>query len=264
MCTLDTVQPAVLDRTETRRFKDIIAGLPTNILSNDSVVKERKRQRDGRDLTEKQDGYDGDTDGIDQQSLVNDIYKIFKNNEIMGQILRTKYGTLKKETIVEIIETIADSGLRLVNFVLKDEKEIADTAHYLHAKYPKDDIKKIKNYLQFFSFFWTIVNVEKVARAINVPEIIETVDSVVTRKGSPAYDLIGYFSLLDSSPEISRKVNKRLGYLLNTHKDLFVKWVLSIRTQYYMNTHDSGASMEQSVCSLLDIKYSSAHRSLRR
>ena len=264
MCALDTVQPAILDRTETRRFKDIIAGLPKNILSDDSVEKERRRQRDTRDLTEKQDGYDGDTDGIDEQSLVNDIYKIFKNNEILGQILRTKYGTLKKATIVEIIETIADSGLRLVNVVLKDEKEIADTAHYLHAKYPKDDIEKIRNYLQFFSFLWTIVNVEKVARAINVPEVIGTIDSVVKRKGSPAYDLIGYFSLLDSSPEISNDIKKRLSYLLKNHKDLFIKWVLSIRTQFYMNTHDSGASMEQSVCSLLDIKYSSTRRSLRR
>lgn len=93
---------------------------------------------------------------------VNDCYRILKNNEILGQVLKNKYGSLEKKRIGEIIETIADGGLRLVNFVLKDEKEIVDCARYLHEKYPTGDINKIRDFLQIFSFFWTMINVNHI------------------------------------------------------------------------------------------------------
>ena len=67
---------------------------------------------------------------------------MWKNNEIMGQILRNKYGSITKQKIEEIIDIVADGGLRLVNFVLKDKDEISDMAHYVKAKNPDYDIQK--------------------------------------------------------------------------------------------------------------------------
>ena len=37
--------------------------------------------------------------------------------------------------------------------------------------------------------------------------------------------------------------------------DEFVRCVLSLRTQHYMNTHRSKTPIEQSVCSLLKLNY---------
>lgn len=176
-------------------------------------------------------------------------------NEILGRVLKNKYGSLERKRIGEIIETIADGGLRLVNFVLKDEKEIADCARYLHEKYPTGDINKIRNFLQIFSFFWTMINVNHIVSTINHPEIREIVDGVVHRRATPAYDLIGYFSRLDSATKFTREIKKELNTLLKKHDDQFLKSVLSIRTQHYLNTHRNDVSIEQSVCSVLGIKY---------
>ena len=64
------------------------------------------------------------------------IYSILKNNAIVGQILRNQYGMLERERIQEIVEIVADSGLRLVNVVLKDEAEIEELARFVKEKYP--------------------------------------------------------------------------------------------------------------------------------
>ena len=258
MCTLDDVQAAKLDSAENRRFQDIVSSLPKSILSAENVESERKREREARDYAAGRTGdkeeFDND-DGSEIQEWVNGIYRVWKNNEIMGQILRNKYGSITKQKIEEIIAIMADGGLRLVNLVLKDEDEIADMAHYVKAKNPDYDIQKIKRDLGWFSFVWTIINVEHIVKSINVPEVSASIRNVAERTGTPAYGMIGYFTLLDAALELTEKERTELARLLKKHPDPFVRGVLSIRTQHYMNTHRSKANVEQSICSLLGIKY---------
>ena len=63
--------------------------------------------------------------GTPEYDPVNAIYRILKNNKIMGQILRNKYGNLERSKIKETIEVVADGGLRLVNYILESDKEIS-------------------------------------------------------------------------------------------------------------------------------------------
>lgn len=254
MCALDSIDPAKLDQNETSSFKGLVDALPENILSRRSVEEERKKERERRgtnnDLTESEDRSEGQID----EDPVNDVYRILKNNEIMGQVLRNKYGSLEKPKIEEAIETVADSGLRLVKLLL-DEDWIADSAHYIHQKYPDHDIEETKKVIQYLSFLWTMGNIEKIVTSVNVPEIREIVHEVVRQKSTPAYDLIGYFNHLDSVEKLTDGVKRELETLLKKHNDFFLRRVLSIRTQRYMNTHRSRVSIEQSVCSLLKIEY---------
>ena len=178
MCTLDSVKPALLVPSETKIFNDIIAGLPERILSNDSVEDERERERKLRDLNDAEMDTKDVTEPQDSENPVNDIYRILKTNGILGQILRNKYGSLKKDRIAEIIMVTADSGLRLINFAFRDEKEIVDYALYVHKKYPKEDLTKIKRILKYISFLWTMINIEKIVSAINHPEIRSVVHEV--------------------------------------------------------------------------------------
>ena len=183
------------------------------------------------------------------------MYRILKCNKVLGQILRNQYGILERKKIEDIIEAIADGGLRLVNWVLKDENEIRELADYMRHKYSDYDDRKIENAIRWISFVWTMINIERVVSAINVPEIRQEVARVVGQKATPAYDLVGYFSHLDSSSALTSSSRKRLASLLKKHDDPFVKSVLSIRTQHYMNTHSSKAMIEQSICSALKIEY---------
>ena len=177
------------------------------------------------------------------------FYRVLKNNDIMGQILRNKYGSMTIKKIEEVVEIMADGGLRLVNFLLKDEREIQDFAHYLQVKNPEHDIAMIKRELEGFSFLWTMMNIERIVAAINVPEIRPAIERVAGRAGTPAYDVIGYFTLLDAAQELQELERVELEKLLKKHQDPFVRGVLSIRTQHYMNTHRSSAMTEQSICS---------------
>ena len=265
MCALDNVGPATLDATETKKFRSILDALPKSILSSEPVEEQRKKQKEALEITDDQEETEKLEEEAEQtgdENPVNDCYRILKNNEILGQILRTQYGSLEKPKIREIVETIADGGLRLVNSFVKDDEDIAEYASYLHEKYPKYDFHNLKNILVFLSFLWTATNIEKIVSNVNQPEIMKAVDEVVLQRSTPAYDLIGYFSLLDSSKELTEKIKKELGILLKKHNDLFVKSILSIRTQLYMNTHGGDRAVEQSICSLLDIKYIPRRKSL--
>ena len=261
MVTLDDVDVARLDRTETRRFQEIVSSLPSTILSEGSVEHERKREREIRDSAAKlpiatdEMGVVDDEDGKQIQEAVNGIYRVLKNNEIMGQVLRNTYGSITRQRIEEIVEVMCDGGLKLVNLVLKDEEEILEMAHYLKAKSPDHDLNKIKEVLSWFSLVWTMVNLLHIVKSINIPEIKPSIGSLARHLQTPAYDVISYFSLLDAATELTEKERSELSRLLNRHKDPFVKGVLSLRTQHYINTHRSKTQIEQSVCSLLGIRY---------
>ena len=256
MCTLDSVEPAVLDREETKRFNSIVGTLPEDILSTDSVEQARAEERTTQDALDRKRDATGDVmEDTPEDNPVNAIYRILKNNKIMGQILRSKYGNLERSKIKETIEVVADSGLRLVNYILGSEEEISEMALFIKAQHPDWDTLKIKRGLELFSFLWTMVNIEQVVSAINVPEIGEAVDAVVSDKATPAYELVGYFNQLDNTNELTETERGKLALLLKQHDDMFFKRVLSMRTQHYMNTHRSKAMAEQAICSLLDIQY---------
>lgn len=262
-CIMEDVSPAKLDYAETQRFTDIVGKLPQSILSSNSTAEGRRKERDSRDRAESQLTPDDNETSVDENP-VNDVYRILKGNEIMGQILRNKHGTLPKTKIKEIIMTVADSGLRLVNCLLANPEEIEKYARYIHEKYPsKHDIQEIKAWLRFYSFYWTMINVEKIVADINVPEIKESIQNIVHEKSTPAYKLIGYFYQLDSVPELTNNEKKQLNTLLNQHPDTFFKKVLSLRTQHYMNTHRGKAPIEQAICHLLGINYVPKQKTLK-
>ena len=254
--TLDEIPPATLDVEETKRFANIVAALPSSILSDESVQQARNKERQFRDEVETSQLAleDGDRDLI-ESNPANVVYRILKTNRILGQILRNMHGKVERRKVEDIIETIADSGLRLVNLVLKDDEEIARVVQFLHSRYPDWDMDKIKEILEWFSFVWTILNLEQIVEVVNVRDAREVLNDVVTKASNPAYDLIGYCSQLDTARELSDNERRALQVLLKRHNDVFVRRVLSIRTQNYMNTHRTDAQMAQSICSLLDIPY---------
>ena len=75
MSAFEEVQAAKLDRVETRRFRDIVAGIPSNILSHSSVQSERERERVARDsLSDVADETDDiEEDWSDAYEAVNEI-----------------------------------------------------------------------------------------------------------------------------------------------------------------------------------------------
>ena len=146
MCSLDVLQPATLSLEETRQFSDFLSDLPQSILSDDTVAESRRTERELLDqLTqhleenEQENSHKEIEDNGDEFELLNGMYTILKNNKIMGQVLRNRYGALEKTRIEEIVEIIADGGLRLVNLFLTSEEVVAKLARYYGERDPKWD-----------------------------------------------------------------------------------------------------------------------------
>ncbi len=265
LCALEGVEAATLERAETRKFHQMVGRLPNNVLSQKSVEHERRRDRETRDAMERGDaaGDEENWGDASEDDRGNAIYSILKNNEIVGQILRNQYGLLERERIRSIVEIVADSGLRLVNVILKDETEIEELALFVKDRFPDEDLRKILRVLRALAFIWTGININRIVDTINVPEIRESVAAVVRTRDNPAYDVIGYFYLLDSAETLTDGIRGHLRRLLKKHDDPFIRWVLAFRTQHYVNTHKSKYRIEQSVLDLLGLKNSLPAR-LRR
>lgn len=253
MCAFDDIPKATLDIDETSVLSELVSTIPSKIISSNSVDKERKNYRSHKDNIEKEQKNDNNYDGSIE--LINDIYKILKNNELFAQILRNHYGDLKQTRITEIINVIIDSGLRLVKLFL-DKKRIAELIEYIHKKKPNAKLKDIKRLCKTICFIWVIENIERIVGSIRIEDIQGLVTDIVEKESTPAYDLIGYFSKLDSAKSFHDKEKNHFNSLYDKHKeDKFIQRIISLRTQMYLNTHDVNASIEQSIYSTIGIKY---------
>ncbi len=262
MVELEAIESATLSKRDTTRFTKLISELPQSVLSRDSVEEQRARARRERDNDDATRSPDGDSDGDDASP--DSVLRVIRNNKILGQVLRTQYGKLPRHRIEDIVETIADSAFRLISLLLHDEDELHCIALHLQAQYPDADLEKLKEFVTAFSFLWAIINIELAVHAISVPNISEAVEAVVARNSTPAYDLLGYFCMLDVARALSARERDVLRALYNTHGDMFIRRVVSIRTQDYMNTHRSHPSIEQSICSILKIRYRARLRAIDR
>ena len=254
-CTLEGVEPARLHPKDTSRFFQLVASIRKSFLRENSVEKERKLLREIRDEKESTRTNSEREAAFDEESRSTHMYRVTKNVQILGQVLRNRYGSLERSYISEVVETVSDGGLRLVNCILADEAEINKRIVHLKERYPSFGEERLKRSLHILSFLWTMGNIEIVVHAINVPEIRDTIEQVVRERNTPAYDLIGYFNSLDSQEELTDESAIRLASLWKKHKDPFMRSVLSFRTQHYMNTHVSKVGVEQKVCAQLGVPY---------
>ena len=255
MTSLDNVKPAVLNHRETKTFQEIVKTIPEDVSSNNSVEHERQEVRKQRDLQDGRDaGFDHDEEGVHES--FKEIYRILKNNEILGQILRNKYGNLTKSKIKEIIEIVTDGGLRIIKLILLDEEQINDSAHFVRQGNPEFTIEQLRKAVQFLMFIATLTLIDKTATAVNKPEIRGLVEEIVKNKSTPAYDLVGYAAMLDSIEIFGDKEKKYFEKLLATHKrNKVIERMISLKTQDYMKTHTIRENIAQAMCSKLKIPY---------
>lgn len=249
------VGEATLEETETRKFADIVATIPESILSDDTVKTERRQERQLRDSEEKQKESGREELPEDMDGRFQQMHKMLRSIEILGQVLKNKYGVLRKTKVEDVVETIVDGGLRLMNVALTDEERVNDAAAYLRERYPEMEEQEVRKLLSGLLFLWTLGNLDMVARAVSVPAILEAVNVVVERKETPAYQLVGFLSLIQCAERLTTAHVGEVKRLRKSSENRFFKMAVSLMAQAYMNTHTSATSVEQAMCAALGIKY---------
>lgn len=276
-CLADSVEPAELNQQETSLFYELLSTIPERILSDNSVENEREMERNARDHEEqgevelrggestvKNEGAEEEAD-IDSQT----VYRTIKNMEILSQILKNKYGSLEKPKVQEIVEGIADAGLRLINLVLSNEKMLEALSDFIAKRMDYEVSSKkhlsliekqtdIRKLATTFIFVYTMSNLEKIVNCLSKPEIRDVLHTTVQSRNTPAYDIINYFFSLDNASKFDENLRLELDKLLDRYSSndlFFTKKVVSLRTQFYMNTHTISAPLKQAISSSLKIDY---------
>ncbi len=262
---VDTFEPAKLDKNETKLFNELLTTIPQQILSDRSIEEERNIERQKRDRIEENQQEESDTN--EENEAENQINVLQKNIQILSQILKNKAGSLRKDKIEEVIQTICDAGLRLISICLCSEDELMELTKYLEKKYgkvigfKKSEIESVNTLelakvVRFTIFAWTMKNVESIVDALCKPELREIMRNVRDANNTPAYDIIYYFYSLDVSESFDDYQKVELDKLMKKYdsKDYsFLRRVLSLRTQHYLNTHKVKGPVKQAVQSVLKL-----------
>ena len=269
-CALDQVDAATLDTKETKLLETALQKLPKRILSERPVDEARKSERELRDETEAELGElmsDDESEGEQaNDDDLNDLYKALKNMEILGQILRNKYGSLPREKIEEVIDFVTDVGLRLINEVTNHESILSLESYFVevlkNVDIPENDKQKIERFLrtQIRAMVFILIGslLEKVVLSIRKPELLEIVETICNRKDTPAYELLYSFLLLSTSEDLSphsvRKITNTLARFQKT-RNTVAQRLLSLSLQHYANTHHIHYSLREKLFQALRINY---------
>jgi len=258
MVTLDERIPVRLDLEEVSVFQRILKELPDDITSGKSVEEERKVERDRRDELDKKD--EGNREES-PETLVNDIYRALKNMEVLSQILKNKYGSISKEKLSEMVETVLDTGLKLARVFLLDESEVEQCASYLRKRMDeKEGLTNLREAVRLMVFVLVISSIERAVSSINKREIGQIVSAICSDRNTPAYDLIEFLYSIDIADRFTESHKDKVDHVLRKHKNNdFLERIISWRVQHYFNTHREwnlegprvGDSVRQSTLALV-------------
>jgi len=229
-------QPVRLDLQEVEVFRGLLRRLPADITTEESVEDVREAERDFRD---ELDNGDEDLSEESDHHLVNDIFKALKNMEILSQILKNKYGSIGKERLAELIETVLDAGLRLAREFLMDEREISEIADSLKEKFEeREGFINLREGVRLLIFALVISSIERSVSSINKKEVHEIVEGICKRRDTPAYDLIRCLYQIDIADQFTITHRDVVDALLRKHEsNEFLERIISWRVQHYFNTH---------------------------
>ncbi|GEK15726.1 hypothetical protein [Aliivibrio fischeri] len=275
ICVIDNKKPAVLSKEETCIFNSLLKNSLPDIKERDDdaeIEVARKKEREYRTSYEnglEDDDYTEVETLASKSELLNQVFQCNKNIEILSQILKNKTGSLKKKKLAEIVETICDAGLRMASIMLDDGHEIEIAVNFVYERYKESEdynqsksdsfhLNEIRNMVNFRVMIWVIGCIEKAVGAINKPELKEIVCELVEQKSTPAYDLIKYFYILDTSKAFDDDLKYELDYMMRYYsadKAIFLNRIVSLRTQYYERTHKVKEKYRQSIFSSLGLPY---------
>jgi uridine kinase len=147
MCLFDRYEPATLDKDEFSFFDKQLSSIAEAVLlpKDAAPEKERALRLAREDVSEgKETGLDG-AQGSDQESdngdyLARELRRSIKTVEVMGQIIKNRAGSLRREQIELIFEQAMKTMLRiLASFVavIKQASSQRDVVAYIAARIEK-------------------------------------------------------------------------------------------------------------------------------
>lgn len=243
---------AKLTADETKRLASSLKEIPQRIISSKPVEENRREERNLKDKKEAVE-----SDALHENQEVNPLYKALKNMEILGQILKNKYGSSTKDKLREIVTIITDVGLRSITMLTGDEsiRRFEDLLREAKDSDVDHDIIEMTSRVFRFLCFLTIGGaIDKIADCIQKRELEEIVIDICDKENTPAYDLIDFFFVLRTATKLQDENVEKLKTLLKKFakdRNEIAERLLSFDMQIYLNTHDVNYRLRQKICEAL-------------
>ena len=258
---------------EMSELETALFEVPKDVLSGRTVQSERKAERERRDRVEL-----ATTDYVEESDdeVLNDVYRMLKNMEILGQILRNKYGSLKKERIENILTTIVDAGLRLVHTITSTDsirgfdEFISERASELRSRASNkvhgssqhtvepDVLDELRQQFRALVVMTVYIILKKTAITVGKAELDGIIREVVRKRNTPAYELICTFFELGTADTVDTKLVDRIVDALRRRKrerNWVVRRLMSLETQMYLNTHSVKHNLRRKLFHELGLRY---------
>jgi len=150
------------------------------------------------------------------------INKTFKSIEIIGQIIRNRHSSLKKDKLYEITDSAYGTGLRLVNFYIKlSDRFKEDIIRYIenilmqNPNIAEETLeRKAKTEFLFITYNTLFSIMKKIATSVGSVDALEIYDKLSEHYGTPAHKLLKIAITLHFATNINMDELKAL------HEDL--------------------------------------------
>lgn len=221
--TFSQLDPASLRNEETSHLISFIEEMPQLLLEDRSVDRERMKALRRADQADRMpdwtedDYYDNsDMDGV--RSMMRDINTSLRMVEIMGQIIRNRYGSLRREQLNQISGEAFDAGLRFLSFVLGT----TDAAKYHVVEYLSQQLRehhqdsltdksasKVHKEAQniFLGYCYSVIYgfLRKMAHSLGNERLTAILREISDQRGTPAAKLISVIASLEFESDLPKK-----------------------------------------------------------
>ena len=266
MTTLDNEEIAQLSVQETSFMNDLITALKKDVSLTRSSDQNRTLLRKQRDEIELQSGESSQEAVTDTSSSeIKDIERSLRIIEVIGQIVKNRSGSFKKQTIKELMCSVEELSLRVLHFFLQTLKQ-DDLISFLHQRISHLEMAKgqeftperinriVERTVQVMGFFFILGMIRKTYYCLSVDKVVPLQKEISEEKDIVPFDMYNLFFQLDYKG-LNFDLVKAYWKKYEESNNYWAKGVLRILVDSYLNTHTVRYDVRQKICSLLALEY---------
>lgn len=205
-------------------------------------------------------------------SLIKNMNVTFKSLDLLGQLARTYYGSLKVDKKTELIEEAIAAPLRAMGYIFEEINKQPDEIISIIEKNIKSKIgdkekinpKEINKYARkaLFDLLWLISTsfINKISTAIGNENLLPIIEKVASKESTNAYYMLLLATKLDlgnkTSPEAVKKI---IGKMSSNGLSTTIIQGLILNYLYMFDVKDE---IVRKLCSIAKIKYDHVHKQM--
>lgn len=195
--------PVLQISTDANLLNSWISNQAKLVVDTTDMVANNRRMKDADDTDANrlpEPIHDHEVSSISELDQLAQINLLFKTCEILGQVLKGRYGSIKNPVKEELMKRLFDAPLRGVSFfhqLVNDEPEglLRELSLRLHKNQPNRTPEKAENVAKKFLFRMmgaiTDSFFSRQGEIIGSAKLIDTIDKVAASSGEVTYQIVG-------------------------------------------------------------------------